>query len=126
MAKTDFKTIDEYQATCAPELQGRMQAIRAIIHTVVPEVEETISYQIPCFKYKGYLIYYAAFPKHISFSHPFSEAFLAAFGEELKKYKVSKSVIQLPNGEALPLDLITRIVEFRKMENEGQAPKAKK
>lgn len=27
---------------------------------VVLEAEEVISYQIPCFKFKGYLIYYAA------------------------------------------------------------------
>lgn len=51
MAKTDFKTIDAYHATCTPEAQERMQAIRAIIHDIVPEVQETISYQIPCFKH---------------------------------------------------------------------------
>jgi uncharacterized protein YdhG (YjbR/CyaY superfamily) len=126
MAKTDFKSIDEYQATCDPALQERMQAIRTIIHEVVPEVEETISYQIPCFKYKGYLIYYCAFPKHISLSNPFSAAFLAEFAEDLKNYKVSKSVIQFPNKEALPLDLIKRMVAFRKMENEAAPVKPKK
>ncbi len=117
MAKTDFKTIDEYQLTFAPELQERMAQIRTVIHDIVPDVEEAISYQIPCFKYKGYLIYYAAFAKHISLSNPFSTAFLARFAEDLKKYKVSKSVIQFPNNEPLPLDLIRSMIEFRKEEN---------
>lgn len=118
MAKTDYKTIDEYQSVFPAELQERMQTIREIVHKVAPEAEEMISYQIPCFKYKGYLIYYSAYAKHISLSHPFSEALLEKFSKELKKYKVSKSAIQLPNNEPLPVELIERIIAFRKKENE--------
>jgi uncharacterized protein YdhG (YjbR/CyaY superfamily) len=118
MAKTDFKTIDEYQVGFSTEIQERMQTIRSIIHKIVPEVEETISYQIPCFKYQGYLIYYAGFLNHISLSNPFSAEFLKEFESDLKNYKISKSVIQLPNNEDLPLDLINKIIKFRKQENE--------
>lgn len=125
MAKTDYKTIDEYQSVFPAELQERMQAIREIVHKVAPEAEEVISYQIPCFKYKGYLIYYSAYAKHISLSHPFSEALLEKFSKELKQYKVSKSAIQLPNNEPLPVELIERIIAFRKKENEDTF-KAKK
>jgi uncharacterized protein YdhG (YjbR/CyaY superfamily) len=120
MAKTDYKTIQEYHKAHPAEMQGRMQSIRNLIHTVVPDVEEAISYQIPCFKYKGYLIYYSAYAKHISLSHPFSDALLKKFEKELKQFKVSKSAIQFPNDDSLPLDLIKRIVEFRKKENEAK------
>ncbi len=126
MAKTDYQSIDEYHNAFSADLQERMKAIRDIVHEVVPEVEEMISYQIPCFKYKGYLIYYAAFASHISFSNPFSKAFLEEFEAELKGYKVSKSVIQLPNVEPLPLDLIKRMVAFRKKENEENFVQKKK
>lgn len=119
MAKTDYKTIDQYHKAFSTELQERMQSIREVVHKVVPEVEEVISYQIPCFKYKGYLIYYSAYAKHISLSYPYSETFLKTFEDDLKKYKVSKSAIQFPNNEPLPLHLIKRIVEFRKKENEA-------
>ncbi|HYG16144.1 MAG TPA: DUF1801 domain-containing protein [Bacteroidia bacterium] len=125
MAKTDYKTIQEYHDAQPAEAQKRMQAVREIIHKVVPGVEEVISYQIPCFKYHGYLIYYAAFPRHMSLSNPFSEAFLKNFEAELKNYKVSKSVIQFPNADPLPLDFIKRIIEFRKMENESNTNKKK-
>ena len=125
MAKTDYKTIDEYQNTFSAEIKSRMQSIREIIHKVVPDAEEAISYQIPCFKYKGYLIYYSAYAKHISLSNPFSDALLKKFEKELKNYKVSKSAIQIPNEEPLPADFIKRLVEFRKKENE-QNPKTKK
>jgi uncharacterized protein YdhG (YjbR/CyaY superfamily) len=126
MAKTDYQSIDEYHSAFSPELQARMQSIRKLIHEVVPEVEETISYQIPCFKYQGYLIYYAAFPNHISLSNPFSQAFLQEFAQELKNYKVSKSVIQLPNKDELPLVLIKRMIAFRKKENDEEALKKRK
>lgn len=118
MAKTDFKTIDDYHKTFPAEVQNKLQSIRQVIHKVVPVVEEAISYQIPCFKYRGYLIYYAAFAKHITLSNPYSDAFLKKFEKELKKFKVSKSAIQFPNNEELPLDFIKRIIEFRKKENE--------
>lgn len=120
MAKTDYKTIDQYQETFPAEAQSRMQAIREVIHEVVPEAEEVISYQIPCFKYRGYLIYYSAYAKHISLSSPFSSELLKHFENELKKYKVSKSAIQFPNNEPLPLDLIRKIIAFRKKENESR------
>jgi uncharacterized protein YdhG (YjbR/CyaY superfamily) len=119
MAKTDYKTIDEYHKAFQTDLVKRMQSIRDTVHKVVPEVEEVISYQIPCFKYKGYLVYYSAYAKHISLSSPWSAALLKAFQKELKNYIVSKSAIQFPNDEPLPIDLIKRIIQFRKKENDS-------
>ena len=117
MAKTDYKTIDQYHQAFSGEVLERMQAIRKIIHEVVPVIEETISYQIPCFKYKGYLIYYSAYAKHISLSYPFSAAFLEHFKKDLEGYKVSKSAIQLPHNRPLPVGLIKGMIAFRKNEN---------
>jgi len=125
MAKTDYKTIDQYHRAFPADIVKRMQGIRDIIHKVVPHVEEAISYQIPCFKSNGYLIYYSAYTNHISLSHPFSPEFLQHFKNDLKKYKVSKSAIQLPNNEELPIDLITEIVKFRKSENTKVSMKKK-
>jgi uncharacterized protein YdhG (YjbR/CyaY superfamily) len=121
MAKTDFKTIDEYQAGFSDDIQTRMQTIRNTIHKIVPDVEEAISYQIPCFKYQGYLIYYSAYPNHISLSNPFSAEFLKEFEVDIKNYKVSKSAIQFPNDENLPIQLINKMIKFRKQENEQKA-----
>lgn len=120
MAKTDYKNIDEYHRAFPADIQKRLQAIRDIVHQVAPGAEEVISYQIPAFKYKGFLIYYAAFANHITISNPWSQALLGEFATELKKLKVSKSAIQFPASDDLPLDLIRRIVEFRKKENEAR------
>jgi uncharacterized protein YdhG (YjbR/CyaY superfamily) len=126
MAKTDFRTIDEYHKSQPEEIQKRLQAIRDIIHKAVPEVEESISYQIPTFKYHGRLVYYAALSKHISILHPYSDAFLKHFAEDLKGYKMSKAAIQFPNNKPLPAALIKRIVEFRKKENKAASQASKK
>lgn len=79
-------------------------------------------YQLPdsLFKYKGYLLYYAAFPNHMSLSYPYSEAFWKHFKTDLVGYKTSKSVIQFPNNQPLPEQLIKNIVAFRKQENEDK------
>lgn len=117
MAKTDYKTIDEYHNAFSQEAQDRMQAIRDLVHEVAPEAEEVISYQIPAFKIgKNFLIYYSAYAKHITLSSPWSEAFLKEFSKDLKEYKVSKSAIQFPNDKAIPKDFIKRILKFRKKE----------
>jgi uncharacterized protein YdhG (YjbR/CyaY superfamily) len=125
MAKTDFKSIDQYHKTFPTEVVERMQKIRDAAHKVVSDVEETISYQIPCFKFHGYLIYYSAYAKHISLSYPFSKELLERFKSDLKNYKVSKSAIQFPNDQELPIGLITKIIEFRKAENIASAKKKK-
>lgn len=117
MAKTDYKTINEYHATFPKEMQDRMQTIRELVHNVAPEAEEVISYQIPAFKIgKNFLIYYSAYAKHISLAHPWSEALLKKFEADLKGVKVTKSAIQIPNDKPLPMDFLTRLLEFRKAE----------
>ena len=125
MAKANYQTVDEYHQAFSGEALDRLQAVRKIINEIVPDAEEAISYQIPCFKYKGYLIYYCAFPKHISLSHPYSEAFWEHFKPDLEGYKTSKSVIQIPMDKPLPEKLIKKIITFRKKENEEKAESKK-
>lgn len=121
MAKTDYKTIDAYHAAFPADAAERLQKVRNQIHTIAPEAEEVISYQIPAFKIgKAFLIYYAAFEKHVSLSSPWSEALLKEFAKELKDLKVSKSVIQFPNDKPLPMDFIKALLKFRKKEVEAK------
>jgi uncharacterized protein YdhG (YjbR/CyaY superfamily) len=119
MAKTNYKTINEYHKAFPKDIQERMQTIREAVHSVAPDAEEVISYQIPAFKIgKSFLIYYSAYARHISLASPWSAAFLKEFAAELKPLKVTKSAIQLPNDEPVPVTLIKRMVKFRKKEVE--------
>jgi uncharacterized protein YdhG (YjbR/CyaY superfamily) len=118
MTKTNFKTIDEYHNIFPGDVVERMETVRALVRRIVPDAEEVISYQIPAFKIgkKYYLIYYSAYPKHLSLSCPWSENLLREFETELSGLKVSRSAIQFPHDKPLSTDLIERILKFRKEE----------
>lgn len=47
MAKTDFKTIDEYINTFSEDVQQTLERIRQTIQEAAPEAGEVISYQMP-------------------------------------------------------------------------------
>jgi uncharacterized protein YdhG (YjbR/CyaY superfamily) len=118
MAKTDFKNIDEYHAYFEGETVTRMKVIRDIIHQLSPDVTEEISYQIPCFKIGGKpLIYYSAYSNHLTLSYPFSPAFRKHFEAELVNYNISKSALQLPYAQELPVDFIKKIIAYRLVEH---------
>ena len=117
MAKTNYQTIEEYHAAFTGEVLDRMQSLRKLIQKIVPEAEEVISYQIPAFKIgKDFLIYYSAYAKHITISHPWSTDLLKKFEKELKEYVVSKSAIQLPHNQELPMEFLEKLLRFRKEE----------
>ena len=71
MAKTDFRSHDEYLATLTPEQRKVLAVVRATIAKAVPDASEVISYQVPAFKVgKGWVFYYSAHKEHWSLSCP--------------------------------------------------------
>ncbi len=61
------KTFEEYKKDYPPEIQRRLQEIRQVIKSVVPEAKERISYNMPSFWFHGNLVYYGAFKSPIGF-----------------------------------------------------------
>jgi uncharacterized protein YdhG (YjbR/CyaY superfamily) len=111
------KDIDEYIAGFPPETREILEQIRTTIREVVPEAEETISYGIPTFNLNGtYLIYFAAYKKHIGL-YPVPSA-IDEIDEEFASYKTSgKGTLQFPLNKQVPLHLITKLVKFKVKEN---------
>lgn len=116
--KKKFNTIDEYIASFSSDIQEILHKIRNTIHLVVPNVEETISYQIPTFRLKKNLVHFAAFKKHIGF-FPTSSG-ITAFKDEISKYKSSKGSIQFPLNKPIPYELIKKITQYRVQEISGK------
>ncbi|MGL4758300.1 MAG: iron chaperone [Patescibacteria group bacterium] len=113
MPNPKFQTVEDYIASFDPIIQEKLQKIRNTIQTVIPEAVEVISYNIPCFKFeKRFLIYYSAYKAHISIALPPSN-WPKEFANELKNFKTTKSTIQFPYSEPLPLELISSIAKFR-------------
>jgi uncharacterized protein YdhG (YjbR/CyaY superfamily) len=113
MAKTDFKTADEYISTFPSEIQKILQTVRTTIRDAVPEAEEVISYQIPAFNYHGWIFYYSAYKSHYSLSCPPPFAVFEEFKKELSEYKSSKSTIQFPFDQPIPVRLIRNMALFQ-------------
>ncbi|TKT81083.1 DUF1801 domain-containing protein [Aquamicrobium sp. LC103] len=120
MAKTDFKSIDEYIQTFPPDVRENLEAIRSAIQDAVPEAEEVISYQIPALKFHGWVFYFSAYAKHYSLSCPPPFSVFTAFEEELRPYAQSKSTVQFPKNKPIPLELIGAMAKYRARENLGK------
>lgn len=114
--KTKFTTVAQYIDSFPENVQFLLEVIRETIQENAPEAEEVISYNIPAFKYHGMLIFYSAYTNHISISIPPSKVY-DVFKDKLSAYKVSKSAIQLPYNQPLPLQLIKEMTQFRVREN---------
>lgn len=118
------KTIDEYIAGFPSEVQEILKKIRTTIKDAAPEAEEAIKYGMPTFVFHGNLVYFGAFTHHIGF-YPVPTG-IEAFKQELSVYKMGKGSIQFPFDKPMPFDLITKIVQFRAIENAERAATKKK
>ena len=105
------ETIDAYIAAFPPEVQEALQLVRSTVLEVAPEAGEKISYDMPTMTLNGtYLVYFAAFSKHIGlYSVPTENP---DFEEAFASYKTGRGSIQFPLHQPIPVDLIRRIVEF--------------
>jgi uncharacterized protein YdhG (YjbR/CyaY superfamily) len=116
MAKVPFKTQDEYLAAQPEAVQLILGRVRSAIRKALPGAEEVISYNIPAYKLPGGVaLYFAGWKEHYSL-YPAGERLLAAFKDELARYKVSKGTIRSPLSEPVPVKLIERIASFRAAE----------
>jgi len=120
--KTPAKTVDEYLAAVAPEVQAVLEQLRMTIKAAAPEAEETISYQIPTYKYHGPLVHFVARGSYCSFI-VVSRLVLETFKDELKDYDISGTTIHFTPGHPLLPALVEKIVKARIRENEGRAGK---
>jgi len=117
MAKTDFKSTDDYLATLPEEDREVIRKIRAAILEAVPEAEEVISYQLPAFKFHGWIFYLSTATKHFALSCPPPFTVYKHFAAELEPYEVATSALRFPRSKPVPYELISRMAKFRADEN---------
>lgn len=111
VSRASFATVDEYlQQVSSPEARLALDHLRAVIREAVPEATECISYGIPSYKLKGYLVGFAAFKNHCSL---FPGATVEQFAHRLEGYRVSKGTIQFKPSSPLPDDLVRDIIAHR-------------
>jgi uncharacterized protein YdhG (YjbR/CyaY superfamily) len=119
MRMQNFKSVEEYLKAQPANFQMVLEKLRAQIKAAAPKAEESISYGMPAYKYKGALVYFGAFKNHCSF-FPGSASILAN-REDLKGFTVAKGTIQFTPEKPIPASLVKSIVKERVLENETRA-----
>lgn len=111
-------SVDEYMAQLPDDRRAVMEQLRATIRAAATDATEAISYNMPAFKLDGrFFVSYEAFTRHYSL-FAWSDAMLAELGDALRPYAVGKGTIRFPADEPIPMDLVTRIIEFRLREHD--------
>jgi uncharacterized protein YdhG (YjbR/CyaY superfamily) len=103
-----FATVDEYIDALPDDVRPLMEGVRRSIHTVVPDVGETISYQMPTFTLDGKpFVHVAAWKKHIGlYPLPEMDDDLA---RDVAPYRGTESTLRLPL-DAVPYGLLERVL----------------
>lgn len=114
------RTVDEYIARAPRNMQASLRDLRRAIKSASPEAQETIAWRMPCYKYHGMLVFFAAFENHMSF-FPASKSTVDEFGKELKAFEISGTTIHFTPEKPLPTALVKRMVRARMRENESLA-----
>ena len=111
MESKTFSTVDEYIASFPPEIQEKLQTIREHIFKTLPEITESISYNMPAYKFKKKpIIYFAGHLNHLGiYALPNAHEH---FKEKLQAYKQGKGSIQISYAKPIPLELITELIHF--------------
>jgi uncharacterized protein YdhG (YjbR/CyaY superfamily) len=113
------KSVGAYLARVPEPARSTLRKVRAAIRSAVPKgAAETISYGIPAVKYKGIVVWYAAFANHCSLFP--TTSIIKAFRKDLKGYRIAKGTIQFPIDKPLPATLVRKLVKARVAEIESK------
>jgi uncharacterized protein YdhG (YjbR/CyaY superfamily) len=105
--------IDEYLAGVIPSSRAALQKLRKTIRSIVPEVEECISYRMPAFRYQGRIIAgFQATSKGCAY-YPFSGTTLKTLADDIDGYSQTKSALHFGADKPLPAALVRKLVQAR-------------
>ena len=106
-------TVDSYLDSYTGEARVRLDTIRKLVKKLVPEAVELFSYGLVGYKYKKKpLVYFGGFEHHTGFyATPNGHE---AFKEDFAPYKQGKGSVQFPLDRPLPIELIEKVIRYRK------------
>jgi uncharacterized protein YdhG (YjbR/CyaY superfamily) len=115
--KSSSKDVNLYIARAPKALQPKLRELRRAIKQVAPGAEESISYRMPYYNYKGQLAWFASMKNHIGlYLRP---PIIAEHTRELAPYTTTKSAVHFPRDKKLPISLIKKLVRARMRKNEA-------
>lgn len=107
-------TVDEYLQGAPEPQRSTLIALRETLRALLPDAEETISYNMPALKLEGKAVAgYAYFENQCSY-FPDSGSVLTELADELGAHQWAKGTLRFPVDEPLPESLVRRLVEVRR------------
>lgn len=108
------KTVDQYIRAAPVEAQAVLRKVRAAIREAAPDADESISYGMPFYSYKGEvgierrLCYFGLQRESLGFFLRPKD--LEPYAEKIAEYKSTKSTLRFPLKKPIPLPLIKKLV----------------
>src|SRR4029453_1912350 len=91
--------VDAYLAALPADQRQLLEGVRAAVRRLVPDAQDTISYDMPAFKLGGrFLVSYAGWKRHCSL-YPLTDSFLAGHAAELEGFGRTKGSIHFTAAE---------------------------
>jgi uncharacterized protein YdhG (YjbR/CyaY superfamily) len=109
---THYSTIDTYINDQPTEVAQRLRDIRALFHTLLPDTQESIRYDIPAFTVGSEHLYISAYKQHIGMYPMYG---MPELDEAILPYrgKGTKDALHFKHAEPLPLALIEKIIRTK-------------
>jgi uncharacterized protein YdhG (YjbR/CyaY superfamily) len=118
-------SFSSFLSTQEPQFRQCLTELHQFIKSIVPDAEETFSYQVHCFK-QIYMLVGIGTTKQYCSLYTMSSKLVKQIRNELAGCKISGMTLHFNVNEPLPVEIITRIVLARVQENEMLAMTRKK
>ena len=112
--KSKPEDVDSYIAGADAKARPKLEEIRKIIKSTLPEAEETIRYGVPFYMYHGELVGFAVYKNHVSFG--FGDGVLGSEDREMleaKGYTTGKATMRIRFDQEVPVSAIKQILKAR-------------
>jgi uncharacterized protein YdhG (YjbR/CyaY superfamily) len=107
------RSIDAYLRGLEPEQQRALEKLRKTIKSIVPDAEETISYNMPAFRLDGKVIAgFIAAKDHLSY-FPFSGRTVTTLKADLTEFSTTSGTIRFSVDRPLPDSLVRKLIKTR-------------
>ena len=103
--------VDAYIQKFPAETRARLEAVRAIMGEVAPQLTEQLKWGKIGYSSGTIMVVIAGYTHHVGLH--LTNSTVAAFAGKLKSYTIGASSVQLPNDRPLPDELIRALVRYR-------------
>jgi uncharacterized protein YdhG (YjbR/CyaY superfamily) len=121
MKASKAKTVDEFVSESPAESHPVLEQIRTIVKQAVPDVEETMGYGKPYYKYHGWMTGVTLYTKHLGVE--MWDGLSENDREELEAagYKTGSKNFQIQYNQEVPTEILTRLVQAQAARNKHKS-----